>query len=89
LHNNGQYTHILTNNAQDLRPYRFEFKCNTNRKRKYFMSVQRFEPRSASANSAMYFLLYFSTGLRGMFCYLASRRGEVFKSLKIIFLGLL
>ena len=55
----GQYTCILTNNAQELTPYRFEFKCDTNRIRKYFLSMPRFEPGSlgwmtnALANSTM------------------------------------
>jgi hypothetical protein len=31
---NGEYTYILTNNAQELAPYRFGFKCDTNRIRK-------------------------------------------------------
>ncbi len=42
----GQYTCILTNNAQELTPYRFGFKCDTNRIRKYFLSVLRFETGS-------------------------------------------
>jgi hypothetical protein len=41
-----QYTCILTNNAQELTPYRFEFKYDSNRIRKYFRSVPRFEPGS-------------------------------------------
>ena len=54
-----QYTCILTNNSQELTPCRFEFKCDTNRRRKYFLSAQRFEPGSLGwttdtlANSAM------------------------------------
>jgi hypothetical protein len=38
-----QHTYISTKNAQELTPYRFEFNCDTNRKRKYFLSVTRFE----------------------------------------------
>jgi hypothetical protein len=38
-------TYILTNNAQELTPYRLKFKCNKNRK-KIFSDIQRFEPRS-------------------------------------------
>jgi hypothetical protein len=34
------------NNAQELPPYRFEFTCDTNRIRKYFLSLPRFEPGS-------------------------------------------
>ncbi len=37
---------ILTNNAQELTPYRFEFKSDTNRIRKYFPSMPKFEPGS-------------------------------------------
>jgi hypothetical protein len=36
--------YILINNAQDLTTYRFEFKCNTNKRRKYVLFVPRFEP---------------------------------------------
>jgi hypothetical protein len=32
----GQYTCTLTNNAQELTPYRLEFKCHTSRIRKIF-----------------------------------------------------
>jgi hypothetical protein len=42
----GQYTYILTNNAQALTPYRFGFKCDTNRIKTYFLSELRFEPGS-------------------------------------------
>jgi hypothetical protein len=54
-----QYTCVLTNTAQELTPYRFEFKCGTSKIRKYSLTVPRFEPGSleqtkdASANSAM------------------------------------
>ena len=36
---------ILTNDAQEFTPYRFEFKTDTNRIRK-FLSALRFEPGS-------------------------------------------
>jgi hypothetical protein len=42
----GQYICILTNNAQELTPYRFGFKCDINRIRKYFLPGPRFEHRS-------------------------------------------
>jgi hypothetical protein len=45
IHTNT-YSCILTNNAQELTPYRYEFKCDKNRLRKYFLSVSGFEPRS-------------------------------------------
>jgi hypothetical protein len=54
----GQYEYISTNNGQELIPYIFEFKCHTNRIKKYFLSKLRFEPGSlgwttnALANSA-------------------------------------
>jgi hypothetical protein len=60
----GQYTYILTNYAQELTPYRFRFKCDTNRIRKYFLFELTFEPRSLKrkmntlANSAMLWCLY-------------------------------
>ncbi len=38
--------YVLTNNAQELTPYRSELKWDINRNRKYFLSVQRFEPGS-------------------------------------------
>ncbi len=41
---------MLTNNAQELTQYRFEFKCDTKGMRKFSLSVLRFEP--ALANSA-------------------------------------
>jgi hypothetical protein len=37
-----QYTCILTNNAQELTPYRFEFEYNTHRVRQCCLSVPRF-----------------------------------------------
>jgi hypothetical protein len=55
----SQYTCILTNNAHELTPYRFGFKCDTNKQNKKIFSVEpRFEPGSlgwtkdALANSA-------------------------------------
>jgi hypothetical protein len=42
----GQYTCTLTNNAHKLTSYRFGFKCETNRIRKYFLSELRFKTRS-------------------------------------------
>jgi hypothetical protein len=66
------YIWLLINNVQELTPYRFEFKCDTNRTRKCFLSMPRFEPRSpgwmtvALSNSAtpplcifLYILVYF------------------------------
>jgi hypothetical protein len=53
------YINIEANSAQELTPYIFKRKCNTDRKRKYFLSMPRFEPGSlgltthALANSAM------------------------------------
>jgi hypothetical protein len=38
----GQYTCILANNAQEVTPYRYEFKYDTHRIRKYFLSLPRF-----------------------------------------------
>jgi hypothetical protein len=38
-----QHTCILTNNAHELTPYRLEFKFDTSRIRKYFLSVLKFE----------------------------------------------
>jgi hypothetical protein len=55
----GQYTCILTNNAQELSPYSLGFKRYTNRIRTYFLSEPRFEPGSLGwmtdslANSAV------------------------------------
>jgi hypothetical protein len=55
----NQYTCILTNIAEELILYRYEFKCNRNKIRKYFLAVPRYEPRSLGsmtdtlANSAM------------------------------------
>jgi hypothetical protein len=40
----GQYTYILTNNVQELTPYRFDFICDTNKIRKYFLYMLRLEP---------------------------------------------
>jgi hypothetical protein len=37
---------IFIKNAQDLTPYRFEANCDTNRIRKYFLSLLRFESGS-------------------------------------------
>jgi hypothetical protein len=41
----GQYTCKLANNTQELIPYRLQFKYDTNRVRKYFLSEPQFEPR--------------------------------------------
>jgi hypothetical protein len=41
-----EFTYLLTNNAQELTLYRFEFKRDTNRSRKYFLAMPEFEPRS-------------------------------------------
>jgi hypothetical protein len=50
-------TCIATNNPQELMLYRFEFKCDTSRIRKYFLFVPRSEPlgwtMNALASSAM------------------------------------
>jgi hypothetical protein len=60
-----QYKCLLTNSAQEITPYRCEFKCDTNRIRKYFLSVLWFEHRSlgwmtdAIANSALLTNEYF------------------------------
>ncbi len=43
---NGPFTCILTNHAQELAPYRFKFKCDTNRTRKHFQSMIHIEPGS-------------------------------------------
>ena len=42
----GQNTVKLTNNAQELTPYRLGAKCYTNKIGKYFLSVPRFESGS-------------------------------------------
>jgi hypothetical protein len=60
-HSVGKYTHIyiLTNNSQELMPYRFGIKCDANRNGIYFMSMPRFEHGSLGgmtytlANSAI------------------------------------
>jgi hypothetical protein len=44
--NDGCISQLASLNAQELTPYRFEFKCNTSRKRKYFLFMPRFEPGS-------------------------------------------
>jgi hypothetical protein len=41
-----KFTHILTNNIQELTPYTFQFKCNTNIIGKYYLSMLRFDPKS-------------------------------------------
>jgi hypothetical protein len=40
---NCLHTQILKNNAQELRPYRFEFKCAKSRIRTYFLSLLKIE----------------------------------------------
>jgi hypothetical protein len=47
----GQYTYLLTNNAQELTPKDLNFNCDTNRTRKYFLSVPRFEPGISEMNN--------------------------------------
>jgi hypothetical protein len=40
---------ILTNSAHTLTTYRVEFKCGTNRIRKYLLLMPRFEPQTLNA----------------------------------------
>jgi hypothetical protein len=54
----GQYTCLLTNNVQELTPYRFEFKCDTNRIRIRFEPVSLGWMTDALANSATQLLLW-------------------------------
>jgi hypothetical protein len=67
----SQFACKLTNNAQELIPYRFEFKRYTNRIRKYLLSEPRSEPRSLgwtmdcisqlchAAHTIIYFIQFF------------------------------
>jgi hypothetical protein len=42
----GQYTFLLAIDIQELKHYRFEFKCKTNRIVKKIQPVLTFDPRS-------------------------------------------
>jgi hypothetical protein len=63
-----QYTHIFTNSAQELTPYRFEFKCESNRIRKYFLSMPRFQTGSLGWMTAK--LANSATSLHKNICFI-------------------